>query len=48
MNHEHKNARTQNQLKQLKSPGLVASYNLSTGNRVDLFSKKKASMEVDK
>jgi len=34
------NITTQNKLKQLKSPGSVASYDLWTGKRVGLYSKK--------
>jgi len=41
MHQEHKNTITQNKLKQLKSPRLVASYDLWPGNRAGLFSKKK-------
>jgi len=38
---------TLNKLKQLKSPGLVASYDVWPGNTVSLFSKEKVSKEVD-
>ena len=34
MHQEHKTTRTKNKPKQLKSPGLVASYNLQPGNTV--------------
>jgi len=48
MDQEHKNAITQNKLKQLKSSSLVAFYNLHPGNGAGLFSKKMVSWEVDK
>jgi len=48
MRQEHRNTITQNKLKQLKSPGLVASYDLQPGNRAGLFSKEKISMKVQK
>jgi len=48
MHQEHKNTITQNKLKPLKSAGLVASYDLSPGNRASLLSKEKVRKEVDK
>jgi len=48
MHQEQKNTITQNKMKQLKSPALVASYNLGPGNRVGLLLKEKVSKEVDK
>jgi len=48
MHQEHKNAITKNKLKQLKSTGLVASYDLWPGNRAGLFLREKVSKEVDK
>jgi len=35
-------------VKPLKSPALVASYDLWPGNRVGLFAKEKVSKEADK
>jgi len=48
MHQEHTNTITQNKLKQLKNPCLVASYDLWPGNGVGIFSKEKLSKEVDK
>jgi len=48
MHQEHKNTITQNKLKQLKSPGLVTSYDLRPGNGAGLFWKEKVSKEVEK
>jgi len=48
MHQEHKNTITKNKLKQLKSPGLVTSYDLRPGNGAGLFWKEKVSKEVDK
>jgi len=45
MHQKHKNAITQNKLKQLKNTGLVASYDLRPGNGACLFSKEKISKE---
>jgi len=45
MHQEYKNNVTPNKLKQLKSPGLVASYDLWPANRAGLSGKGK---EVDK
>jgi len=39
---------TLNKLKQLKSPALVASYDVWPGNRAGLFRKEQVSNEVDK
>jgi len=47
MHQEHKNTITQNILNNL-SPGLDASYDLRPGNAAGLFSKEKASKDVDK
>jgi len=46
MHQEHINTITQNKLKQLKSPGLMASYDFWPGNRAGLFLKEKVSKEV--
>jgi len=48
MHQEHENTITQNKLKQLKSQGFVASYELWPGNRAGLFSKENVSNEIDK
>jgi len=48
MHQEHKNTTTQNKVKQLKIPGVVASCDLWPGKRAGLFSKEKVSKEVDK
>jgi len=47
MHQEQKNTITQKNLNNL-SPGLVASYDLRSGNGVDLFWKEKVNKEVDK
>jgi len=46
MHQEHKNSITRNKLKYVKSPGLVASYDLRPRNRAGLFSKEKVSKEA--
>ena len=43
MHQEHKNTINQNKLKQLKSPGLVASYDLWPANIVETKSEEKGS-----
>jgi len=48
MHQENNNTITQNKLKQLKSPGLVASYDLWPGNGAGLFSKEKIRKKVKK
>jgi len=47
MHQEHENTITQNKLKQLKSPAVVAPYDLCSENRAGLFSKEKVNKKVD-
>ena len=48
MDQKHKNTRTEHKLKQLKSPGLIASCDLCPGNGAGLFSNEKISEGVEK
>jgi len=48
MHQKHKNTRTRTKLKQLKSPGLVASYDRRRGNGAGLFLEEKISKGVGK
>jgi len=48
MHQKHKNTVTQNKLKQLKCRGLVASYDLRSGNWAGLFSRKRQARNKDK